>query len=249
MITNNKMIASVVQMPAPMPIKSKNKRARSSTPTSKVLSDLVKAFETEKPNNICIMAISREHNLQHRRVYDFFNLMSSLGVCNVVERGRISWNGLLEIKRSLQKAYEEVEAKSLTQNLETLFRPGHSPSLGAIALSFLCLYLYLGITTLPIRQVSLLFHDGQSEIKSLERRVYLVLNFLEVVGVVQHTSKTGEYKLVLDCGEIVEKAMRARRQLGGSWKAWSIESLLNRYDHAYLFNLYADRCACFANWA
>jgi hypothetical protein len=212
---------------------------------SDVFRMLVRRFEDSRPQHISIMEIAKEHNIQHRRVYDFFNLLSSLGICSVVERGSLAWIGVRELSNKLKEVYGETEVAALSQNLVNLFCVGKSPTLGLIALRFICLYLYLGVELLSMRQVTKLFHDGRSDIKSLERRTYLVLNFLEVIRVVEHTKQTSEYRLILDRTPIVEYAMNKKREFSARRWANTLDNLLNRYDRAFFRDLYGRRFEAF----
>ncbi|OHT08732.1 hypothetical protein TRFO_04830 [Tritrichomonas foetus] len=208
---------------------------------SYVFRSVVKEYELRKPQNISIMNIAREHDVQHRRVYDFFNMLTSLGVCRVIERGRLAWVGLHEIENTLMKTYAHMEMTSLCECQASLFNAGTSPSLGTLALNFIGLYFFLGVEILSMRQAAKIFYDHQSDIKSLERRLYLVLNFLEVINVVAHTSKTSQYRLVINRERIVQYGLLARKNACQKLMVISVESLLNRVDSIYLSGIYIAR--------
>jgi hypothetical protein len=191
------------------------------------------------------MGIAKEFSIQHRRVYEFFNLLSSLGICSVMERGRLAWVGLGEVSNTLKQVYGEIEVASVNQNMQSLFKTTKSPTLGLIGLRFLGLYLYLGVDYLSMRRVAQLFHDGKSDLKSLERRMYLVLNFLEVIGLVERTKKMSEYRLTIDRSAIVEYAMNKKKQCTTSSYPHSVDSLLNRYNHSFLVQMYSARADLF----
>jgi hypothetical protein len=131
--------------------------------------------------------------------------------------------------------------------MNSLFVLGKSPSLGLIATRFLCLYLYLGVSVLSMRRVALVFHGRRHGIKSLERRMYLVLNFLEILGVVEQTHCVSEYRLILDATAIVALAMNERKQEYEKSRPGSFESLLSRYNRSALDEMYAKRLEIFMN--
>jgi hypothetical protein len=75
--------------------------------------------------------------------------------------------------------------------------------------------------------------------------MYLVLNFLEVIGVVQHTKTMSEYRLTLDRAPIVDYAMNKRKQACLHPHANSLDNLLNRYGPNFFRQLYDGRCEVF----
>jgi hypothetical protein len=191
------------------------------------------------------MAIAADYELQHRRVYEFFNLLSSLGVCSPIERGQLDWKGLAEVSQTLETVYTEIEIASLDKTIDAVFKMDKSPSLGLIALRFNSLYLYLGVETLSMRRVALLFHDGHSDLKTLQRRMYLVLNFLEVISAVEHTKSVSEYRLLLKPTDIVKKALKKRHETSNESCPQLIDALLNHYGPEFLEQLRAGRRAAF----
>jgi hypothetical protein len=191
------------------------------------------------------MDVSRETGVPHRRVYDFFNLLGALGVCEVIHRGRIAWVGLTQMKIFLRNAYAQLEVASLTHGLEELFRVGPSPTLGLLATRFFCMFLYLGVDILSIKHVAVVFCGHQSDFRSIERRLYLVLAFLDVLGVISRTGKTSEYALATDCTEIIEYAMEKRRSNSAKGHGSSLEALMNRKGPSQCKDLYRQRLSRF----
>jgi hypothetical protein len=187
------------------------------------------------------MEVARKYDIPHRRAYDFFNLLNAVGVCASVERGSLRWVGASEVFKTLKEVYAQLEILDFTQNMRALFHAGPSPTLGILGSRFVCLFLYLGVEVLSMRQAVRLFRNPKTDVRSLERRMCLVLNFLEALGAVVHTSKTSEYRLTIDRTEIVEYAMNKKKQYSGHTAAASIENLLNRYDSTFLAQMYKKR--------
>lgn len=206
-----------------------------------VFRNIVHDFEDRTPNDISIMKVAKNNCIQHRRVYDFFNMLTSLNICQYLIKGKLTWVGLSSLNITLKEAYAKIETESVDIPMNVLFCVGASPSLGTLAIKFLCLYIFLGVDALFLKNVSMLFHDPRSDIKSLERRIYLVLNFLEVLGTVSHTSKAGEYKLNLNVDSIVENAMESKKKFLQQRNDLSLENLLNRLDSHYIDNLHINR--------
>jgi len=211
------------------------KQKNTHVPTvSSLFKQLVNEYEVKKPQDINIIQVSKEYGIQHRRVYDFFNFLTSLGVCQSLERRRIAWVGLKYAPETLANSYAEIECSSLTQPFSSLFSIGPSPSLGSIATKFVCLYFYLGVDTLSMRSVSTLFHHPKTDIKSLERRMYLVLSFLEIIGIVTHTSKRSEYRLTMNQENVVYNAFYKKKSASSVSNSCSVDNLLSKYTDQYI---------------
>jgi len=225
--------------------KSAIQRDKNANSLSDSYKRIILDFEESKPSSINIVSVAKDYGIQHRRVYDLFNLLTALGICQSVERGKLSWNGIGSINKVIREAYSNIEGECITKPFRSVFCLGPSPSLGSIATHFLCMYLYFGVDTLLLRQVSSIFHDPRSDIKSLERRMYLVLNFLEIMGIVAHTLKTNEYKLVWNLSEPKRYGLLKRCQIIDSQSPHSIERLLNHIDCNYEYDVYSERARQF----
>lgn len=232
-----------IQVPV-MPVKIE--RRKNHQTISEVFKEIIREFQVTKPHDISVMALVKAREIQHRRVYDFFNLLTHLGVCQCVTRGQLAWIGISAVSERIMEAYAKLEVASMNTSFESLFSIGPSPSLGSIAIKFLCLYLYLGVDKLVLRQVATILYDPRNDRKSLERRIYLVLNFLEVIGIVSHTAKTGEYKLLLPTQDIKSHALEMKHRCAEQCFQCSMENLLNRLDDTYNEFCYERRRRAFA---
>ncbi|OHT10227.1 hypothetical protein TRFO_20525 [Tritrichomonas foetus] len=199
-------------------------------------------LENGRITNCSIMHISQTYFVQHRRVYDFFSLMTALGACKCISSGRFQWEGLDKIKETIKEYYASFEVESLNKSsIKVLFGFGKSPSLGRLAKNFICLFLFLGVKHLQMQKVVKLLHDRKSDVKSIERRMYIVLKFLTVIGLIDHTNNPSEYEILFDPTEIIEYGILKRRAcLEGNFVI-SIETLLNGVDQSFLKNLYFQR--------
>lgn len=214
---------------------------RSTSSLSETYKQIIREFEEKKPSNISIVNIAKEYGIQHRRVYDLFNLLTALEVCQNVERGKLAWLGLSNITNVIKTAYAKIEIASLTKTTSQLFSLGPSPSLGSIAKHFISMYLFFDVDTLLLRQVSTIFHDPRADIKSLERRMYLVLSFLEIMGIVAHTMKANEYKIVIDLSDIKEYAIVQKRNFVKTRSPLSLENLLNNTKGPFEADIKSER--------
>ena len=188
-----------------------NSTSKKSTSISKIFEEMIKNFENNKPKNLNVITVSEQFNISSRRVYDFFNVFTALGVCKNQYKGSIEWISIKKVTETIIMNYKKIEQESDFKTIKDLFNPGPSPSLGVIAMYFISLFFYLDIEILNIHKVSALFMAEKSDRKSLERRLYLVLAILELAGLVYHSQKTGEYCIKLPVHEIVKQTLENKK--------------------------------------
>ena len=210
-------------------------------PMTEIFLQMINDFEMTRPHNINIMSVAERYKIQHRRAYDLFNLLTSLKVCRSVERGRIAWNSVGDAVKTVTAEYVKIETDSLFKSTRELFDLGPSPSLGTIATRFMALFVYLGVDTITLRQAVPLFHNPKCDVKSLERRLYLVLGMLEIMNLLNHSKRTGEYGIVPDVTAIRNRGMKKKHTVAMRSAPMSLEASLNRLDDAYIQSLLEAR--------
>jgi hypothetical protein len=191
------------------------------------------------------MEVAQAHDIPHRRAYDFFNFLTSFGVCSSTGARLLSWVGLSSIRETLAVAYAEIEVNTCDGDIQSVFCVGRSPTLGLLARRFVCLFFFLGVRTLSIRKATRFLTAKGSDSKSLDRRMYLVVGFLEALDIVQHTEQPSEYAIVIDHTVIMEQGMRDRRRRLALMNDTGVESLLSRHNQAFMNILYSQRQAEF----
>ena len=144
----------------------------------------------------------------------------------------------------LQREYESIESRFSSTSIKTLFELGPSPSLGKICSKLLCLYLFLDVGTLQMKKVIKFLHYPRSDIKSLERRVYLVLSFLEVLDFIKKGHCRGEYILTMDTKWISQTGLDTRMK-NNSLVPSSLESLMHTFSPTYYRTVQGSRRAEF----
>lgn len=222
---------------------SMDRKSKSMT-IQQIFRNIICKYEQEKPQDISIIQISKTHNIQHRRVYDLFNFLTSFGVCIFIERKKVGWVGMDNFYVHLQKEYECIESQFTSTSMKTLFELGPSPSLGKICSKLLCLYLFLDVTTLQMKKVIKFLHDPRSDIKSLERRVYLVLSFLEILSFIRKGNCRGEYILTMDTKWISQRGLDTRMK-NYALVPSSLESLMHTFSPVYYRTVQISRRAEF----
>lgn len=202
---------------------------------------MVMFFETNKSHKLTVTSVSHQFNIQSRRVYDFFNVLTSLHVCCNQGKGIITWEGLSNMESAIVTHYAKLEIDSLVKPMTKVFSLGSSPSLGSIAMNILGLYFYLGVGALRIHDMSILLSERGSDIKSLERRMYLILSLLEALDVVTHSKSTSEYVLTLNINIITNNGLSIKKNYCLTNNISSVELLVSRIDSAYKRSLFMNR--------
>jgi hypothetical protein len=214
-------------------------------PITHVFRVIVEELEQLRPTGFSVMHISRQYGIPHRRAYDFFNLLSSLGVCAVVERTRMRWCGLNQIPICLAESYSKFEPGPSSTMAASLFVIDSSPTLGILASRFIFMYLYHGFEVLAIRDAMHIFCNSGIDRKSLERRLYLVLSFLNVIRVVDRAQQPGHYRLLLNRTQIVGRAVSLKFMQDQRDYDSTITALLNRPSGPQMEQVYQRRRAEF----
>ena len=203
-----------------------------------ILRKIIRKYEKTKSRNINVMNISRKYNLQHRRVYDLFNLLTALRVCKSIERGKIAWVSSSEAIKTIANEYQKIEIDSLSKSMKQIYEVDQSPNLGVLGTKFLSLYLFLDVQVISLKGAILLFYNPiKQDLKNLERRCYLVLGMLEVIGLITHMKRKGEYKLAIDIAYLKEEALQKKKLYAQEHFPFSIEAQLNTLDRSYIASL------------
>ncbi|EAY02585.1 hypothetical protein TVAG_254860 [Trichomonas vaginalis G3] len=210
------------------------------TPVSSVLKEVIQKCERQKPKQINIMSLSVQHQGNHRRLYELFNLLTYFGVTINNGRGKLSWFGFSSLLNHIENTYLQLESKSNSATIQNIFQLETSPHLGQIAEYFMILYPFLNVNLLNIKSVSTLFSYGVPDKKQIERRMYLALSLLETIGCIKHKPRSGQYKLVLDVSGMVLKA-KASRDGAYCSHMLSIDYLLNHPSKSAINDIYAQR--------
>ncbi|OHS96216.1 hypothetical protein TRFO_37652 [Tritrichomonas foetus] len=207
-------------------------------------------FQNTSPSKIIIPQVAEKYGLHIRRVYDFFNVLTALKVCSQYDRRSLSWQGQDAAIMTFMESYAEFEIESLKVSFEDLFNIGNSISLKTIGTYFMSLFFFLGVSTLPLRQVSYFFSRDVQDRRSLERRMYLVLSLLEIMGFISHTNRSGEYVLAIDPEPYIDFGMKAKfNECQKNEKAANLEFTLARFDQAYIKSLHQERQRFFSTYS
>lgn len=219
-------------------LKNKAPQARA---VSEIFAEIIEKYDKTKPQNINVMDVSEKFRVQHRRVYDMFNMLTSLNICRMVERGHIQWLGVDRIYKTIANRYKEIEILSLTKSSKEIFSLPQSPSLGSLATHFIALYPYLGVKKLNLNDVALIFHDESINIKTLERRMYFVLALLDILGLVSHHKRDGMYVLAISEDVIIKDAFVSKKNKAEKCYPYMVEATLAVLGPSYFSSLHERR--------
>jgi hypothetical protein len=202
-------------------------------------------FEITREQFIFAPNIAAQYYIKHRRVYDFLQLLSALGICGKIDGDGFRWIGQNAAPETIGIVYTQVELDSLRRGMEAVCNLGNQPRLALIALRFLCLYLYLGVESLSLHRIGSLFHDESGHTRYIWGKLYVVLPFLEDLGIVAQTDTDHEYRLILERTMIVENAMKKKLEACRELGTRVVEPLLNWDDPDFVHRLQADRVEIF----
>ena len=217
----------------------RNKKEGKSRNLSEVFTRMIAAFEDSNSTKLTVLDVSKKFRVQSRRVYDFFNVFGTLGVCNTENKSSISWVSMKKAMETIKQEYIKLEHEAQYKTISELFTLKQSQGLGSIGLSFLLLYFYLNTQVLNIHDVSALFLPMAYDRKSLERRLYLVLSMFDLVGFVKHSQRTGDYTILIDMKPIINEGMKS---IQNECKTpCSILSLLSKVSEPYMEHIFEAR--------
>ena len=217
----------------------RNKKEGKSRNLAEVFTRMIAAFEESNCTKLTVLDVSKRFRVQSRRVYDFFNVFGTLGVCNTENKSSISWVSMKMAMETIKKQYISLECEAQNKSITELFALKQSQGLGSIGLSFLLLYFYLNTQVLNIHDVSALFLPMAFDRKSLERRLYLVLSMFDLVGFVKHSQRTGDYTILIDMKPIIYEGMKRIQTECKS--PCSVLSLLSKVSEPYMEHIFETR--------
>lgn len=215
---------------------------------AKAFREMMVHFEKTHPSELNVVACAAQFNLQNRRIYDFFSVASAVSVCSPLDHGTVKWRGVDAAKRKFEDEYVRFEVESMTVQFNDWFSTGLSPTLGTLATKIMCLFYALGVETLHLHAMSNFFVPDTSPKKSLERRMYLVLSILEIMGYLEHLPRSGDYRLTISIDSAVERAMIAKESHAAAQCSPNVlETLMHRLGGEYIKQLRKQRMDTFRN--
>jgi hypothetical protein len=182
-----------------------------------------------------VLSISNLYQIQYRRVYDFIGILQYLGICQLIDRKQFFWKGLDCAFQNLIEKYTDFEIQSLSADPFTIFSVGKSPSLGKISLHLIFLSLFLGLEILNLKTMLQILSSKEIHQQSLQRRIYLVLTFLRICGIVKQNGRSGEFAFILPRDKFYSESLNQRKLFLSLENSLSIESIMNRLDGTFGF--------------
>ena len=215
-------------------------RRKNISSVSSVLKDVIHKCLKTKPKHINIMDLASQYQGNHRRLYELFNLLTYFGVTQSSGRGKLSWVGFDSMYKTLEESFLRIEENSKLMGIQKAFQLDENLKLGQIATNFLAIFPFLNVESVNIKNVTNLFSYGIDDKKALDRRVYLSLSLLETIGCIEHKTRSGQYKILIDIKGMVQKA--SENEVTSPQDILSIDNLLNRTNNSKIqTNKYLER--------
>ncbi|OHT02204.1 hypothetical protein TRFO_30769 [Tritrichomonas foetus] len=202
-----------------------------------IFSIILSSLIENKITNVSIPELSRAYNIQKRTIYNFFSVLIQFDVCINKGKGQIVWKGFDKINAYFINQFRDMELASLSKTFYEIFELGHAPSLGTIATKIMLLYMFLGTKTVSKKSISHFFTRKQTDVQSLERRIYLALNILGVFKLIVKKEKVGEYDILFDYDHYSQEIFQERFLASQNIEKNFIEFHLNRYPENYMQKL------------
>jgi hypothetical protein len=160
-----------------------------------VLRDVVRDLELHGPRLVTVEELSRSYGIKRRSLFDVISICAVFGICHRPQNNSIEWLGLGKSADALGRLREQAVAESDGCDLLCLFDCSAEPSLPRIAQAVIRLFFCLAVRHLDLRKVAKLFGQGKTKYKTMLRKLYTVVQGLELAGIVTRTSVVSEIKL------------------------------------------------------
>ncbi|EAX81440.1 hypothetical protein TVAG_554920 [Trichomonas vaginalis G3] len=207
---------------------------------SHVIKKIITSIKSKPGEPIKVNIIAGEENCEKRRLYDLFNVLCSLGLCNKSIGKMYMWVGEENMLRTIQFEYEKFETEAIQNEFWEFFKLPESPPIGQLTMMILVIFLFFGVHEMSLKQICLVLAQKRSKMTVLLRRLYLAAFFLEQLGLISHSLKIGSYQLNLDADTIVKATFddMKKRML---FPINSIEMQLQRIDNSFIAELKSMR--------
>lgn len=207
-----------------------------------IVRQIMRQYTEEKPQGIHVIKLSKEMQIEKRRLYDLFNILAALKVCNRIDDTRqgFEWVDINMIPGAIKEIFIETELKVQHGGIRSLLPLERSPSLGSLTRALLSIYFLTGCTKLNVKLLVILFAEKPIKYKQMLRRLYLVAFFLEQVDILKRTTSIGEYQILFDLNKYSMDAFQemATKDL---FEFPRIASLMSQIGPIYIQNLQESR--------
>jgi len=175
-----------------------------------------------------------------RRQSDLFHILDALDAFAHIEGRHLAWRGFGATPAAFTRVGIQNEIYAQFQPITEIFHVGPSPKLPNLVTKFISLYIFLGVSSLNIREVVNLMAETEGQAKKILRRLYLVVFVLEKLQIVQHGFGHSQYILKLPLDAITNAIFD---EIGRSppFRVGSVQASMNRFDQDYIKHTRAQR--------
>jgi hypothetical protein len=173
---------------------------------------------------VAIAALASRFSIKTRRVYDFVNVLSSLGCCRKSGYDHVIWLGRDHLPDCIRQLRNSREIENPDRSLSDLFPVTGCVGIGNLSVSLMLMFHALRVNHLDLRLVSNFFSRETQRYKSTLCKLYQITLLLCSAGILKRTAQVCDVVLLgpyLDF-EVVPSERKGDEDLS------EIQTLLNR---------------------
>jgi hypothetical protein len=160
-----------------------------------ILKQIVHELENSSIRVVSVEQICQVHGIKRRGLHDLMSVCSVFGICRRVSGDQIEWLGLSQAFSTVALVRRRAVCDNGTHTLSSMFDYSTESPIPRISLGIVRLFFALGVKFLDIRKVAQLFGQGKIKHKTMLRKLYTVVNGLEIAGIVSRTTVGSEIRL------------------------------------------------------
>jgi hypothetical protein len=153
-----------------------------------ILKRILDNLELNRRVLIVMNDLAMSFGIKRRGIYDFISVCCNFGFCCRYFGHSLEWFGIESACPYFESLREQVQKEDSGRDIRHVFDCSLGPSLQTIATAFIRLYFYLQVKFLDLRKAGRLFAHGQVKYKTILRKLYTVVNALEIVGILRRTN-------------------------------------------------------------
>jgi hypothetical protein len=191
-----------------------------------VLRSVIQMLEQSPGSLHSLDDLANVFSARRRVLYDFVSVCAVFDICRRVSNTTMEWYGLARAHGVIDQFRTQIAIEGDSPDILTQFHYSIDPSLQRIAVGIVKLFFYLNLKFLDLRKVGRFFGHGQTKMKTMLRKLYIVVGILEVAGIVIRTAVSSEIQLSAPLHETVTPA-----KMGLSLLLNSPDELLRAQDY------------------
>lgn len=201
--------------------------------------EMIKDVKRTK-GSVSIEFMVTKRRYDKRRVYDLFNVLSAVDVCRRVDAKNFAWVGTSMISEVMTHMATQLELETMACADLSVVKLTENSRISDIVKNFICLFLYFGVNEIKVQDAARILASEGVEPRRVLRRLYLITQILENVGLFEHTMQKGVYRLAVNVEPITEAAYRRLRD-DRMIPPDSVLAHINDLDNKFMQQMYKQR--------